>query len=201
MIPNADHGLRFCDPATCQSQDDFTSSRNDVYDGTRKFMEGTTTFHYAISHNIPRPTFDWRIDYRADDRSATITLIELSEEPLSVTAWRAVTKDGIRRDFRLVNCGKAADGVCASEDDVDVNPREYLQTSVLADGHGVWQSTAMAPRVGWAAFFLEVRIRAPASGLPDYRMTTEAIVVPDVYPFSDCESRSCTDSCGTLQLV
>ena len=201
MIPNADHGLRFCDPATCRTTDNFTSARNDVFNGTRKFMAATTSFVYMIARDMQRPSFDWRIEHHPEDRSATISLIDLSEQPASVTVWVATTKDGVRRDFRLINCGKALDGVCASEDDIDVNPREYMPHEVLPGRHGVWMSSIAAPAVGWAAFFLEVRFRPPVAGLPPFQATTEAIVVPDEYPFGDCHSNSCTDSCGTLQLV
>ena len=200
MVPNADHGLRFCEPATCTSTDDFTDARNDLFGGTRKFMEATTAFHYAVARDIARPTFDWTIAHGRDG-SAIITLVHLSEEPLSVSAWTATSKDGVRRDFRLITCGKANDGICTSEADIDVNPREYVENAVSRGPGGTWSSSCSPPPVGWAAFFLEVRFRPPSEGLAPYRMTTEAIVVPDEYPFADCQSRSCTDSCGTLQLV
>ena len=65
---------------------------------------------------------------------------------------------------------------------------------------GIWQSTVSPPTTGWTAFFMEIRFSSLVAGMLDYRMTSEAIVVRD-YPFEDCQSESCTDSCGTLQLV
>ena len=58
------------------------------------------------------------------DQSATVTMTELTEQPVSVTAWTATTKDDVRRDFRLTKCGKGrVDRVCTNNDDIDMNSR------------------------------------------------------------------------------
>jgi PhoPQ-activated pathogenicity-related protein len=137
-VPNGDHSL----------------------DGT-KALETLIAFHYAVVHDIPRPTCSW--EYNDTDDSLTV---KCSQPPQRVTLWQATNPSA--RDFRVDTIGRA-----------------YQGRELAANGEGWYQARLEAPEDGWTASFIqcEFDIGAPVP----LRLSTNVKVLPEQLPFADKE--------------
>jgi PhoPQ-activated pathogenicity-related protein len=136
-VPNGDHSL----------------------DGT-KALETLIAFHYAIVHNVPRPTCTWEYD----DEGKLI--VKCSQPPERVTLWQATNPKA--RDFR-----------------VDTIGRSYRGRELKANGDGRFEARLEAPEEGWTASFVQCQfdIGAPVP----MRLSTAVKVLPDELPHADKE--------------
>ena len=91
-------------------------------------------------------------------------------------------------------CGVAADGNCLN---LQVLNWKSEVVSPTAEDDKVYVATHEVPANGtWAAFYLDVTYKKKEGGfLPTntfvHEFTTEVNVVPDVFPFDDCEGAGC----------
>ncbi len=123
-------------------------------------LDTLIAFHYAIAHNLERPTFTWDFD-----GSDTI-LVHTKTAPQSVTLWQAVNPDA--RDFRVDTIGKA-----------------FRATELKSNGNGTYVVRVNKPEKGWKVFLAQLQfdIGAPTP----LRLSTPVRVTPDVLPFKDKE--------------
>jgi PhoPQ-activated pathogenicity-related protein len=136
-VPNGDHSL----------------------DGTNA-LETLIAFHYAIVHDIPRPTCTWEYD---DEGTLTV---RCSKPPERVMLWQATNPQA--RDFRVEQIG-----------------RSYRARPVQASEDGKFQVQLEPPDEGWTASFVqcEFEIGAPVP----LRLSTSVKVLPEELPHADKE--------------
>jgi PhoPQ-activated pathogenicity-related protein len=136
-VPNGDHSL----------------------DGT-KALETLIAFHYAIVHDIPRPTCTWEYDVQGN------LSVKCSQPPDRVTLWQAGNANA--RDFRVETIGRA-----------------YRGRELKASSDGSFDARLEAPNEGWTASFVqcEFDIGAPVP----LRLSTNVKVLPDELPYVDKE--------------
>lgn len=138
------------------------------------------------------PRIKWK-----KDRKGGVLEVFTSHKPILTVLWVGHTsKDTLRRDFRWI---RANDGHCT--------------TRVVGEGIGCLQPTFFLPHIikpkymsstgarhyiaeveppmdGYTAFFIEVRFKGPKANMP-FISTTEAVIVPDIFPFPDCQGENC----------
>ena len=150
-------------------------------------------FYDSVRKNGTRPRMTWE----KDDATGTITLRVYSRPlPGQVTVRQAQTLSSTMRDFRWI-----------------IQPAECLPPNFMVGGRCVqpilWFEDVMTtnsttfPLVytaqysppqfgGWQAFFFDVAFPSDTGLKVNYRMTSQAVVVPDTFPFPDCHEQSCT---------
>ncbi len=128
-------------------------------DGTNA-LETLIAFHYAIVHDVDRPTCSWHCD---DDGTMTV---RCSTPPKRVTLWQATNPTA--RDFRVDTIGRA-----------------YTGKPLTANAQGVFETQLAAPAQGWTASLVqcEFDIGAPVP----LRLSTAVKVLPDVLPYAETE--------------
>ncbi|CAM6022213.1 unnamed protein product [Sphagnum balticum] len=143
-----------------------------------------------------RPNFWWTIDWRKG------RLEILSKEmPSKSILWYAYTNSGNnRRDFRWVaadlgNCSTfTVGGKCFQPIFFHHQHIQPVMFKVTSEGNLKYVATIPFPKEGYGAFFVELRFKGPQATMP-FIFTTEAIIVPNTFPFPDCHGTGCT---GTL---
>jgi len=164
--------------------------------------------------DIPRPK--WEINNATGDITLSISN-SVSEQIVGVRKWFATTctKNKLR-DFRLVNAGFDEDGQCVcgvGNKNIGNCLNEFVlwnYEDVVVNEDGNFVGSVDAIEDGFVAFFLEVTYDAGVRSIfndkdildfvpickPGQTMfTTEVSIVPNVYPFEDCEGDGCK---GTL---
>jgi PhoPQ-activated pathogenicity-related protein len=123
-------------------------------DGTNA-LETMIAFHYAVVHDIHRPTCTWQLGEN------NLLSVRCSSKPTRVKLWQATNERA--RDFR-----------------VDTIGRSYQPKEVLPNGDGLYQVRLVEPPQGWTASFVqcEFEIGAPVP----LRLTTDVQVLPNILP-------------------
>lgn len=141
---------------------------HNVYSGLAKttdYVDVADAFINGLIVNRSTPEVHWDIDYE----NGKITARPLGkEQPIAVNVWSARTLGGFQRDFR----------------------HSFWTKTALKDvkGKGVFEASAK-PRnpldPHWEAFYIEMKFEAPRKGAANWKMSTEACVFPDTYPFKN----------------
>jgi len=170
------------------------------YGGTRpevKTIEERNTASVELMSVAHIPRFNWTIDSTTGD----IT-VQSDTVPKSVHLWRATTCNDARRDFRLVNnddpcdCGLAVMDYCINLSIL----WSSLQLEETSPGSLTWVAHQDPPSDGrWRAFFVDLQFdtqEESSHGWPTGKdgileFTTSISIVPDTFPFSDCEGDDC----------
>eukprot|EP00039_Didymoeca_costata_P003456 m.67819 g.67819 ORF g.67819 m.67819 type:complete len:559 (+) comp11915_c0_seq2:83-1759(+) len=181
-IANADHPLRFWPPGSGN--------------GSKVFSGGLLAFYSSIVYGTSRPSFEW--SYLGDNTSpSSITVGNLTEQPLSVTLWQAQTTDGFR-DWRLFNCRSAIPGNNCTHYEGNVMPNgpagyprphpvQYMSSLITKNSKGEYVGTCKLPPNGqFNACFMDVIF---SNG---FRSTTQIFVNPDTRPFYPCNGANCS---------
>jgi PhoPQ-activated pathogenicity-related protein len=192
MVPNAEHSQ-----AT----------------GVFELLPAMSTYMRSVLRNLTAPKMTWTID----PSSGNITL-KTNVQPIAVDMWHATTCNEKRRDFRLFNlddpctCGVKAKGMCANLkifwSRVRLEPVAPL----------TYMASRPAPSDGrWTAFFINAEFEGPKRdkqsedivllgdvasrkrrrlGWPigvdgQYDFTTSVSIVPNTFPFPDCQGKDC----------
>ncbi|XP_033119078.1 autocrine proliferation repressor protein A-like [Anneissia japonica] len=128
------------------------------------------------------PEFTWK-------RSTNVThgtiTVQTDTKPTLIRAWMASTPvSSKRRDFRLL---------IATEPGVDKTPKPqpiiYLKYDVHNPSTGVYVAEFKNPLMGWSCFFIEATF--PGKSNTTLTFTTEANIIPNVFPFDDCSGDDC----------
>jgi len=147
------------------------------------------------------PRFNWTIQSNGD------IVVKAMDSPISVHMWHATTCNDLRRDFRIVNldspcrCGIPVDGMCGNLR-VVWTPQELQETH---PGSLTWVAHRQPPPDGkWTAFFVDLKFDGPKPGHGPiaghgwpfgrdgtFQFTTTVSVIPNTFPFDDCQGQDC----------
>jgi len=134
-----------------------------------------SAFHYMVVHNIPRPTYSWKMMKSNTTASTTVTVTGTS--PDWVTMWYAHTLSSTLRDFRLVICDQIPQ--C-------LNPVIWWPQPLLPTAPNTWTATMDRPKKGWGGFLIELGWYIGKDRSRTLKVTTEVNIVPDYMPFPPC---------------
>lgn len=134
------------------------------------------------------PDFTWKVNY-GNMSSSIVARATGPLRPVVVKKWWATTLSYTKRDFRLLTCAKVS---C-------VNPVLWYSQVIEEEipGSGIYIAREDKPLLGWTAYMIEATYRfndtsSELNPLQDFKVTTTAAVVPDIFPFESCIE---TDSC------
>ena len=142
-------------------------------------------FYLSILTNTERPKLYWTRELTSSGGRITL---HTNIKPKTVEAKFAVTLDNKRRDFRMfvATPGDPSKG-CP-------HPVVWFSDSVKNVGNNTFVAEFEDPILGrWLAFYIEVTFEGLNGFTQKY--TTEAQIIPDVFPFPDCHGKGCL---GTL---
>ncbi|XP_070581613.1 autocrine proliferation repressor protein A-like [Ptychodera flava] len=139
-------------------------------------------FFLAIYNKMKLPKMTW--ERKETDTTGSITMYT-DTKPLTVTCYRAKTLGDRRRDFRLV-------GIDTTTGQPGPQAIPWLPFSVQNPSEGVYHVEFDKPDKGWIGFY----ILATFPGVKDtvLEFTTEVNIIPDVFPFPDCQGKGCYGS-------
>ncbi|KAL3877090.1 hypothetical protein ACJMK2_034845 [Sinanodonta woodiana] len=137
-------------------------------------------FYLSVMMNEPLPKMEWK---KVITPNAGRILLTLDRQPVTIHAFYAHTLDGKRRDFRLLR------GTPGNPRKPQVHPVIWLTRDVTALGNGTFQVEFENPKEGWIAFFIMVTFPGLMSSVLEF--TTEAMIIPDTFPFKDCHEENC----------
>jgi len=137
------------------------------------------SFFLYITHNDTVPTLREEIVY--SNTTASITVYP-TVPPTEAKLWQSTTISDTRRDFRLLTCGSPD---C-------FQPAIWLSTTLTANADGSFSASIDTPPRGWTGFVIELSYQTKYNGGDNwFQITSQVVVVPDVYPFP-----SCGQNCG-----
>lgn len=145
---------------------------------------GIATWVQRLQRKMTQPKLTWTMTY--SNTTATIKAKAKGDyQPTTVNLHYATTLQPYMRDFRLLTCATTV--AC-------INPVAWTeQRLVSVPGQKEWTVSMPAPASGWTAFLIEAVYTGDYVDIyhpnPDkyIRITTEANVVPDRYPYGYCE--------------
>jgi len=140
-------------------------------------VSNIATFVSYIKFGDPIPSIKEKIVY--SNTTATITVFP-SHPPDEAKLWIAPTVSKTRRDFRLIICGQIP--AC-------FQPVFWFPESLKPNADGSYSASVSAPsNGGWNGFVIELAYKSKY--VPDnwYQVTSQVVIVPDVYPFPPCGS-------------
>jgi len=122
------------------------------------FLDTADAWINGLVMSKPEPQLSWTID----DTTGELTVNLLSKHNLtSVQLWKAVTKDGSKRDFRPVR----------------------WESTDLSTNLTRWQVTPNPPAGRWEAMFVSFTFQGPKANGKPWKLSTEASILPKVMPF------------------
>ncbi|KAK3090862.1 hypothetical protein FSP39_015299 [Pinctada imbricata] len=142
------------------------------------------SFFLQTVTQTPFPKFSWKREFTST--GGRITLYSEST-PFKVQTYYARTLDSRRRDFRLLIANPDGSGSPFP------HPVFWLSDAALNVGNNTYIAEYQNPNGGWLAFFIQVAY--PGVGESVLEFTTEALIIPDTFPFPDCQGEGCK---GTL---
>lgn len=150
----------------------------------------------VIRRSAARPTFTWTIDRPSDDNH-TITAVVSGGAAASVTVHRAITLSTTMRDFRWVVQPPAGchfphikiSNLCFQP--IAWVSHTMRPARINPDGSAVYVAYSQEPLFGWEAMYVEAEFASDTGLDVPWRLTTQAVIVPDTFPFPDCTRQSC----------
>jgi len=162
------------------------------------------TFLAAVALSSDLPEIEWTLDRTYGNIS--VSLKNGSMAPSAVKLWQARTCSASpRRDFRMITkdegeactrCGIPIEGMAAC-----LNAAAAWKATSLdfSNGRDSWEVQLDVPKDGtWMAALVEFQFIVPGSSSP-YVLSTEVLVVPDVFPYADVDNLE--DANNTLVLA
>lgn len=166
------------------------------------------------------PSFTWTVDRNGTgDIDVVVASPPEGVRLKEVAMWHATTCNSDRRDFRVIvqgwgenateclPCGIKVKGLCTNL--AVFWTKETLEESPA--GSGQYKAHRDPPSNGrWTAFFVDVqyepdtnattttaetarrRLEWPFLPKGDFEFTSEVSIVPNTFPYADCEKESCT---------
>lgn len=170
---------------------------------------GTWLNYLLLKETVPQ--FTWTIDETTGEIVATL---DGNGRVHSAHVWHAYScganPDGIqRRDFRIMSldnpckCGMESDGYCLNTQSF-WNSTELEQT--IDNGHRTYRALVAPPADGrYVAFFIDIKYEKLKinhydgernGGLPKdlpgrLEFTTEVSILPNTFPYDECEGQGC----------
>jgi PhoPQ-activated pathogenicity-related protein len=137
------------------------------------------SFILYVMNNQTIPTLKETLVY--SNTTASITVLP-SSPPTQAKLWQATTISATRRDFRFLTCGSVN---C-------FQPVFWTDTNLKPNPDGSYTASVSAPLRGWTGFLIELSYQTNFNqGDNWFQITSQVVIVPDVYPFS-----SCGQTCG-----
>ncbi|XP_050394472.1 autocrine proliferation repressor protein A [Patella vulgata] len=137
-------------------------------------------FFLSVITKTTLPKFTW---VREETPTGGRITIMSDQKPKTVNMYYATTLDGERRDFRLLV------GTPGDPSKPLPHPVIWLRDDVKDMGNNTYVAEIDKPFVGWTAFFVQVTFPGVADSVLEF--TTETQIVPDIFPFPDCQGASC----------
>jgi PhoPQ-activated pathogenicity-related protein len=142
-------------------------------------LSSIEAFYLGVIRGEQRPRFSWDLD-EVNGR----IVINATDKPDRIKMYHARTLSKERRDFRLVIAG--VDGGEA------LQPVLWGTETLEPQENGLYVASKPTPDYGWGAFFAQLEYDR---GDHTYIFSTETCIVPNVFPFPECEGVECK---GTL---
>ncbi|KAL3877092.1 hypothetical protein ACJMK2_034847 [Sinanodonta woodiana] len=141
---------------------------------------GMRAFFLSVVLNEPLPKMDW---IKLSTPNGGKIRLTLDRQPMTIHAYHASTLDGKRRDFRLLR------GTPGNPRKPQVHPVIWLTQDVTFLGNGTFEAEFENPKEGWLAFFIQVTFPGLMGSVLEF--TTEAMIIPNTFPFADCRGDQC----------
>lgn len=153
-------------------------------------ITGIEAFWWSILTNTPRPTFNWTID----PTDGSININTVGVQPDKVVMRFATTLSSERRDFRLL-AGDTPANPCkylpVGNGEACLQPIIWVGETIAPVGPGQYKLTQPLPPSGWRAFLAELYYPGPPGSNTTFKLTTQASVIPNTYPFPPCTGNGC----------
>ncbi|XP_077980688.1 autocrine proliferation repressor protein A-like [Glandiceps talaboti] len=140
-------------------------------------------FFLANYEGLKLPKMTWERKETATHGSITM---HTDTKPLTVHCYRAKTLNDKRRDFRLV-------GIDPATGQPGPQGIPWLAFDVQNPSEGTYYVEFEKPASGWIGFFMLATFPGARDTVLEF--TTEMHIIPDVFPFPDCQGKGCY---GTL---
>ncbi|XP_077979615.1 autocrine proliferation repressor protein A-like [Glandiceps talaboti] len=145
---------------------------------------GLQAFYLSVLENHPRPKISWTRNQTADGGSI---YLYTDRAPAYISAFPSMTLSNQRRDFRLQIAKEVG-----SAEPIPQRVMWYpMKTNRVNDNE--FYVEIPKPEVGWSAVFIQVSFPGPRDSM--YEFTTEVNIVPDTFPYPECQGEACQ---GTL---
>jgi PhoPQ-activated pathogenicity-related protein len=132
------------------------------------------SFFLLMINGQPVPNMKETIVY--SNTTASITVMP-SAPPTEAKLWQTTTLSSVRRDFRLLICPSTN---C-------FQPVIWTYSTLKANADGSYSASVPAPSSGWTGFLIELSYQTPYNqGSNWFQITSQVVVVPDMYPFPSC---------------
>lgn len=143
-------------------------------------FEGIRAFYLSVIRRLALPELKWKAVPTKDGGRITLWT---NIAPQTVSVYHASTISSKRKDFRMY--------ILTPKHPFHpvFNPVKWLSQNATYLGNSTYAAEINKPRKGWTAFFIEATFQGVANSTHTY--TTETLIVPDTYPFSDCRGESC----------
>ncbi|KAK3579248.1 hypothetical protein CHS0354_033325 [Potamilus streckersoni] len=141
---------------------------------------GMRAFFLSVVLNEALPKMDW---VKLSTPNGGKIRLTLDRQPVTIHAYHAQTLDSKRRDFRLLR------GTPGNPRKPQVHPVIWLTQDVTFLGNGTFEVEFENPNEGWLAFFIQVTFPGLMGSVLEF--TTEAMIIPNTFPFDDCHGEQC----------
>lgn len=147
-------------------------------------MEELSSFMLTVLEKIPLPQLSWD---RYENQTHGIIRFYTDLTPIKITAYQATTLTQERRDFRL------ARAAAVNSTEPAIQPVFYKPFTPSNPTKGTYVAELLKPALGWTCFFIVAEYPGPRGTTVAF--TSEANIVPDIFPFPQCKGDGCI---GTL---
>lgn len=205
ILPNTEHSLITSFPKIVKAISSFYLSITMEYEKKSTVSQHVIDSYHlqpclqrskSVNDNsiIMRPRYSVEIN-----RNAGKLMIKAMDRPLKATLWYAHTlSSNRRRDFRWFSCDLDNCQTLVFQEacfqPIFFHMKRLHSLEPVTNGSVDYHATIPVPRVGYGAFFVELRFQGPTYLMP-FIVSTEAVVVPNNFPFKDCYGAQCM---GTL---
>lgn len=137
-------------------------------------------FYLSVMYSHPLPILSWKKEYTS---CGGRIILKSNIKPQSVQIYHAATLSSKRKDFRMYVLSPTFPYYPV------FNPVKWFRKNATRLSDNTFVAEFENPREGWRAFFIEVTF--PGLKNSTLTFTTETVIIPDTYPFSDCHGVSC----------
>eukprot|EP01013_Petalomonas_cantuscygni_P008288 TRINITY_DN21004_c0_g1_i1.p1 TRINITY_DN21004_c0_g1~~TRINITY_DN21004_c0_g1_i1.p1 ORF type:complete len:562 (-),score=146.05 TRINITY_DN21004_c0_g1_i1:753-2339(-) len=173
-----------------------TNAEHSLVTGIAEVLETTTAFYDSVRKGGRRPQMSWTID----PDHATIELTVTSRPVVGgVTIRHANTLSSTMRDFRWIVQPPTCNFPNIKVKGLCVQPIVFFSetpdpVNKTATSY-VYRAQMTKPDFGWKGFYFDVEFPSDTGLRVNYRLTSQAVITPNTFPFPDCHGASCL---GTL---
>eukprot|EP01012_Entosiphon_sulcatum_P013982 TRINITY_DN1912_c0_g1_i1.p1 TRINITY_DN1912_c0_g1~~TRINITY_DN1912_c0_g1_i1.p1 ORF type:complete len:498 (+),score=125.56 TRINITY_DN1912_c0_g1_i1:41-1534(+) len=165
------------------------NTEHSMVTGIPEVLAAINAFAASVIHGAARPEFTWVID-----QQGAIVVTEVKGQATRAVLRYAETIVPKRRDFRWLVGTNGPNNTC-EHGTVSVKGKCFVpilwhSETLQPVQPGLWRAYRPPPPTGFGAFFVEMYYLSPVTG-DEYRFTTQVSVLPDVFPYPDCEGEAC----------